>query len=371
MRHLTGLKVLAIAITLCGCQTKGGIVNNENDLQTYPVVQLSETDTVLHHHYVADIQAVRNVEIRARISGFLNKIYVDEGRPVKQGQLLFSVSDEEFQANLASAKAVLKSAIAEAKGSQLEVDRIKILVDKKVLSKTELDVAEAKLAAYNAKIDEARSAEANAATQLSYTLIRAPFDGFIDRIPLKAGTYISEGNLLTTVSDNSEVYAYFNVSETEYLEYSRSRETRSDRKVQLILADGTPYASTGKIETLESEFEENTGSIAFRARFPNPKQLLKHGASGKVVLTNQLEDALLLPQKAVFEMQDKNYVYVLDSANQVKMKSFASHARIKHSYIVQDGLEPGEKVVYEGVRSLREGMRIKPQMLRLDTLSAL
>lgn len=371
MRHFTGLKVLAIAITLLGCQTKGGIVNNENDLQTYPVVQLSETDTVLHHHYVADIQAVRNVEIRARISGFLNKIHVDEGRPVKKGQLLFSVSDEEFQANLASAKAVLKSAIAEAKASQLEVDRIKILVDKKVLSKTELDVAEAKLSAYNAKIDEARSAEANAATQLSYTLIRAPFDGFVDRIPLKAGTYISEGNLLTTVSDNSEVYAYFNVSETEYLEYSRSRETRSDQKVHLILADGTPFASTGKIETLESEFEENTGSIAFRARFPNPKQLLKHGASGKVVLTNQLEDALLLPQKAVFEMQDKNYVYVLDSANKVKMKSFASHTRIKHSYIVQEGLKPGEKVVYEGVRSLREGMRIRPQMLSLDTLSAL
>jgi membrane fusion protein (multidrug efflux system) len=232
-------------------------------------------------------------------------------------------------------------------------------------------LAEAKLAAYNAKIDEARSAEASAAAQLSYTLVRAPFDGFIDRIPLKAGTYISEGNLLTTVSDNSEVYAYFNVSETEYLEYSRSRETRSDQMVHLILADGTPFAGTGKIETLESEFEENTGSIAFRARFPNPKQLLKHGASGKVVLTNQLEDALLLPQKAVFEMQDKNYVYILDSANQVKMKSFASYARIKHSYIVQEGLKPGEKVVYEGVRSLREGMRIKPQMLSLDTLSAL
>ncbi len=371
MRHLTGLTIIAMTATLGGCITKGGSVNNENDVQSFPVVQLAVTDTVLHHLYVADIQAVRNVDVRARINGFLNKIYVDEGQHVNKGQLLFSLNDEEYQANLARAKAALSSAIAEAKAAQLEVDRVKLLTDKKVLAKTELEVAQARLAAFNAKIEEARSAEANAATHLSYTSIRAPFDGFIDRIPLKTGSYVTEGNLLTTVSDIGEMYAYFNVSETEYLEYSRSKESKNDREVKLTLADGSPYPYMGKIETVESEFEENTGSIAFRARFPNPKQLLKHGASGKIVLTNKLENALLLPQKAVFEMQDKNYVYILDSANQVKMKSFEPQARIHHSYIVHAGLKPGEKVVYEGVRNLREGMTIKPELVKLDSLRSL
>jgi len=364
MRHYAGLAFVFISAALSGCTIKGETTNTENEVQKLPVVQLEVADTTIQHHYVADIQAVRNVEIRARINGFLNKIHVDEGRLVRKGQLLFSVSDEEFQNNLASANAALKSAIAEAKAAQLEVDRVKILVDKKVLSKTELDVAEAKLAAFNAKVDEARSAASKAATQLSYTQIRAPFDGFVDRIPLKTGTYITEGSLLTTVSDISEVYAYFNVSETEYLEYSRSHESPSERTIDLILADGSAYPHVGKIETLESEFEQNTGSIAFRARFPNPAKLLKHGASGKVVLTNKLENALLVPQKAVFEMQDKNYVYILDSTDRVKMKSFESGTRINHSYIVRSGLTPGAKIVYEGVRNLREGMKIDPQIIQ-------
>ncbi len=371
MRHLTALTILGLTATLGGCITKGDSVNSENDVQSFPVVQLAVTDTVLHHHYVADIQAVRNVEVRARINGFLNKIYVDEGQHVTKGQLLFSLNDEELQAGLARAKAALSSAIAEAKAAQLEVDRVKLLTDKKVLAKTELEVAEARLAAFNAKIEEARSEISNATTQLSYTSIRAPFTGVMDRIPLKTGSYVTEGSLLTTVSDIAEMYAYFNVSETEYLEYSRSKASNNDREVQLTLADGSPYAYTGKIETVESEFEENTGSIAFRAKFPNPKQLLRHGASGKVVLTNHLENALLLPQKAVFEMQDKNYVYILDSANHVKMKSFEPQARIQHSYIVHGGLQPGEKVVYEGVRNLREGMQIRPRLVKLDSVRAL
>ncbi|MGX5816664.1 efflux RND transporter periplasmic adaptor subunit [Chitinophaga lutea] len=371
MRQLPVIIFTISALGLTGCISRGGAANNENEAQAYPVVQLAVTDTVLHHNYVADIQAVRNVEVRARISGFLNTIHVDEGQRVTKGQLLFSLNDEESQAELARSKAALGSAIAEAKNGQLELDRVKLLVDRKVLVKTELDVAQAKLAALQAKIDEARSAVSNAQVRLSYTGIRAPFDGIIDRIPLKTGSYVTEGNLLTSVSDIREVYAYFNVSETEYLEYTRHRKPEEQREVRLVLADGSPYPWPGKIETVESEFEENTGSIAFRARFPNPQQLLKHGASGKVTLTNSLEDALLLPQKAVFEMQDKNYVYILDGDNQVKMRSFEPQGRLQHSYIVLSGLKPGEKVVCEGVRSLREGMRIQPQPVRADSLRAL
>jgi membrane fusion protein (multidrug efflux system) len=371
MRTFTTINILAMSIALGGCITRGEKINNETELNTFPVLQLSSCDTVLHSNYVADIEAVRNVEIRARVNGFLNKIYVDEGQHVQQGQLLFSLNDEEYRAELAKAKAALSSAVAEAKGAQLELDRVQLLVEKKVIAKSELEVAKAKLAAVNARIDEARSAESNAATRLSYTVIRAPFEGYIDRIPSKAGSLIGEGALLTSVSDIKEVYAYFNVSETEYLRHSRAHATKQHPEVRLVLADGSDYPYPGKVETIESEFEETTGSIAFRAKFPNPKALLKHGASGKVQLTNELDSAILLPQKAVFEMQDKNYVFIVDASNQVKMKNFVPGARLANCYVVQSGLNAGDRVVYEGVRNLRDGMKISPAAITLDSIKGL
>ena len=363
--------IVIMSIALGGCVTKGENTNDQLKLNTFPVVQLALTDTILQKNYVADIQAVRNVEIRARVNGFLNKIYVDEGQHVTQGQLLFSLNDEEFRAELARTKAALSSAIADAKGAQLELQRVQLLVDKKVIAKSELEVAHAKLAAANARVDEARSEETNAATRLSYTIIRAPFDGYIDRLPSKTGSLIAEGALLTTVSDIQSVYAYFNVSETEYLQHKRNNAGEEHAEVNLVLADGSPYAYPGKVETIESEFEESTGSIAFRAKFPNPKALLKHGASGKVQLASDMDSTILIPQKAVFEMQDKNYVFLVDASNHVKMKSFSPGPRLANCYIVQAGLHPGDRIVYEGVRNLREGMQINPAMVSLDSIKAL
>jgi RND family efflux transporter MFP subunit len=229
-------------------------------------------------------------------------------------------------------------------------------------------VAEAKLAAVNARIDEARSAVVKAGMRLNYTNIRAPFDGIIDRIPLKTGSLVTDGTLLTTVSDTHEMYAYFNVSETEYLEYKKSKKGPDNKTVNLILADGSTYNYPGKVETIEGEFESSTGAIAFRARFPNPHKLLKHGASGNIQLENTIEDALIIPQKAVFEMQDKNYVFVVDSTNRVTMRNFAPGTRLSYSYIVKNGLQPGERIVCEGTQSLRDGMRIEPVTIPLDSL---
>lgn len=363
--------VILLSIALGGCITKGEKNNTTDNLNTYPVVQLALTDTILHKNYVADIEAVRNVEIRARVNGFLNKIYVDEGQHVQKGQLLFSLNDEEFRAELARAKAAYSSAVADAKTALLEQSRVQLLVDKKVIAKTELEVASAKVAAANARVEEARSAETNAATRLAYTSIRAPFNGYIDRLPSKTGSLIAEGALLTSVSDIQDMYAYFNVSETEYLQHKRSAKDNQHAEVELILADGTLYPYKGKIETIESEFEESTGSIAFRAKFPNPKALLKHGASGKIRLAADLDSTMLIPQKAVFEMQDKNYVFLLDANNHVKMKSFSPGPRMANCYIVQAGLKPGDRVVYEGVRNLREGMQINPTVIPLDSIRAL
>lgn len=373
MKNHFRMMIPLLGVLAAGCTAKSQTDGKKVNDQTLPVTRLITKDTALVHQYVADIQAIRNVEIRARVAGFLEKIYVDEGQQVRKGQLLFRINAEEYETNAARARAALENALARAKTAELEVDRVGMLVAKKVISKTELDVAKAKRKAALATIEEARSALANARIRLSYTEIRAPFNGITNRIPRKAGSLIEEGTLLTTVSDIRSVYAYFNVSEGEYLEYLKARQRHPEEDnavVQLQLADGTRYAHAGRIETVEGEFDAGTGSIAFRARFPNPGKLLKHGATGTVRLANRIEDALIVPQKAVFEIQDRNYVFVVDSANTLRMQHFVPQARFSHFYVVKSGLQPGDVIVYEGIRNIRDGLHIVPEMVPLDSLLA-
>jgi len=363
---------VALYILSAACNAASSKENTDNNIRL-PVIKLGQKDTVLYRDYVTDIQAIKNVEIRARVQGFLETIFVDEGQTVKKGQLLFQLSDREFVISLAKAKANVTNAVAEAKSAELELGRTKILVSKNVVTQTELDLAEAKLKAANAKVDEAKAEQADAETQLSYTKILSPFDGVIDRIPLKTGSLINQGNLLTTISDTHEIYAYFNVSENEYLQYEKV--LRRDPQalagaIQLLLADGSRYPYKGRIETLSGEFDNSTGSIAFRARFSNPDKLLKHGASGKVRLTTEEDNVILVPQKSVFEIQDKDYVFLLDKNNVAHMQAFVPKARIDRYYLMQSGLKAGDMIVYEGVQNLRDGAPIKPIYVNTDSLLA-
>ncbi|GAB3290451.1 efflux RND transporter periplasmic adaptor subunit [Hymenobacter humi] len=363
-----------LALGLGGCSADGKSPEKAPAPDVLPVVTLKTSERELFHDYVADVQAVRNVEVRAQVAGFLEEIFVDEGRPVKKGQPLFRISASAYQNKLSQARAAVASAQALAASARLEQGRVKLLVEKNIIAKTELALATSKLQDADARVADARAGEAAARTNLSYTLIRAPFDGIIDRIPLKKGSVVEEGTLLTTVSDLREVYAYFNVGEGEYLQYVKARQqnpTHHSDSVQMTLADGSVYPQAGRIETTESEFNPNTGSLAFRARFANPQRLLKHGASGRIRLTTTLPTALLLPQKAVFEIQDKNYVYVVDQANAVHIRSFKPLARTGDFYVVQDGLRPGERVVYEGAPGLKNGQRIAPRPVAVDSLLAM
>ncbi|WP_234733674.1 efflux RND transporter periplasmic adaptor subunit [Tellurirhabdus bombi] len=373
MRNFPSITVLAISTLLASCTTQEK-EKESTEKQAFPVIELTEQATTLQREYVGDLEAIRNVEIRARVAGFLDKVFVDEGQSVKKGQLLFRINEGEYQAELAKAKANLKSAVAEAKTAELELGRVRLLVDKKIISASEMELAKAKLDAAKAAIEEAQSVQTNASLRLSHANIRAPFDGVINRIPFKMGSLIEEGALLTTVSDTKEVYAYFDVSEKEYLEYIKKRRQQPghrSQEVDLLLADNSSYSHKGKIETMETVFEGNSGTIAFRARFPNPDKLLKHGATGKVRLASAVTDAVLVPQKAVFEIQDKNYVFVVDDSNKVKMKSFIPQSRIDQFYLVSSGLEPGETVVYEGIQNIRDGMEITPKPLSADSVLAL
>jgi membrane fusion protein, multidrug efflux system len=357
-------------IALAGCTAKGEIQEGEQTYEVLPVTELISQNTEVNLDYVANIQAVQNVEIRARVQGYLEQIMVDEGMEVKKGQPLFKINDEEYRAELNKARASIKSAMAEAKVAEMEVERVRLLVEKGIITKTELDLAKAKHDAITAKIDEAASAEVNAQIKLANTFIKSPFDGVIDRIQFKIGSLINEGTLLTTISDLHAVNVYFNVSETEYLDFIRAKASDNPDKdiVELILADGTTYSEKGKIETLDGEFAAGTGSIAFRARFKNSEKVLKHGSTGKVRLTSTIKNALILPQKAVVEIQDKNFVYILDSKNKISLKSFIPKSRFSHFYIVESGLKPGQRIIYEGVQNIREGMTITPSPVALDSI---
>jgi len=372
MTSTTNLNTLLMCALLVGCNQQQE-TKKEADKPTVPVIQLVRQDAEIDHDYAGHIEAVQNVEVRARVAGYLDNILVDEGRPVRKGQVLFQLNPAEYQAKVAEAQANLESAQAQEQSVEVEMERVKLLVDKNVISATELKLARAKMATARATIDQAKAALASARLLVSLTSIRAPFDGIINRIPFKRGSLIDQGALLTTISDLSRMYVYVNISEKEYLAFARKRRDPQKamvREVDLLLADGSPYPYKGKIETTETIFEGNSGTIAFRAAFPNPDQLLRHGATGKIRLTTDVDDAVLVPQKAVFEVQDKNFVYVVDGGNKVRTRPFVPQSRIGQLYVVKSGLHVGDRVVYEGIQQLRDGMAIMPRPMPADSVRA-
>ncbi|HQD09763.1 MAG TPA: efflux RND transporter periplasmic adaptor subunit [Flavihumibacter sp.] len=357
--------VCAVVSTVVGCNAKGNSDAPKTEKAKLPVITVKKLDTLLHKSYVADIQAVQNVEIRAKAPGFIDKIWVDEGKMVKKGQPLFQLNDAEYRNQLSQASAQVSSAEAEVETARLEQERVEKLVDKNIISKSELKLAAAKVRTAESKVLDAKSHLDNARIRLSYTFIRSPFDGVIDRIPYKVGSLVDEGSLLTTISNLDAVYAYFAVSENEYLQFMKADDAHKPKldELTLTLADGSVYAQKGKVETMESIFDEKTGSIAFRARFANPDKMLKHGATGKVTLTKEADDVILVPQKSVFEIQDKNYVFVVDKQNMVKMKNITTRGRMNQYLLVASGLQPGDVIVYEGIQQLKDSAIIQPRFI--------
>lgn len=360
---LGGIATLVVGVfVILGFKSakEGSDIPVESAIEIVPVVRVQKQDVQAELEYVADIQAIQNVEIRARVEGYLESIHVDEGKFVSKGQLLFTINTEEYQAAVNKAAATRKSAEAEVLAAEVEVKRVKLLAEKKVVSETELDLAKAKLEIAKSKVEEAKADEVVARVNLSHCQIRSPFNGRIDRIPFRLGSLISEGALLTTISDMEAVYAYFRVSEIEYLDFFKSnKDSIFDQSVELILADGSSYPEPGEIETMAGQFEDGTAAIALRARFRNQNHYLKHGSTGKVRIAEKFKDALVIPQTAVLEIQDKNYVFVVDKSNSVYMKSFEAHSRHGDQYIVRKGLNEGEEIVAQGVQNLREGTVIK------------
>jgi membrane fusion protein (multidrug efflux system) len=336
-------------LCLTSCTTKK---EEKEEAGKFTVTNAAVIDTSFTKEYVSQIRSVRNIEIRAQEKGFLQNIYVDEGQFVKAGQVLFRIMPQLYEAELQKAE-------AEAKAAAIELQNAKALADKNVVSKSEQAMAQA-------KYEQAKAEVAMAKVHLSFTEIRAPFDGTIDRIPKKLGSLIDEGELLTSLSDNSQMFAYFNVSEPEYLQYQTNVKDRGDSQVSLLLANGERLKYKGKVEVIESEFDPETGNIAFRAKFPNNDKLLRNGETGKVEMTMPVKNAIIIPQKATYEIQDKMYVFVVGNDNKLASREITITGELPDLYVVASGLKATDKIVLDGVQKAKDDEKItyvyqKPQ----------
>ena len=303
-------------------------------------------DTVITREYVCQIRAIQHIEMRALERGYLEQIYVDEGQFVKEGQLMFRIMPLIY-------KAELEKAQAEANFAEIEYQNTKQLSDKNVVSPNELAMAKAKL-------DEAKAKMSMARVHLGFTEIRAPFDGIMDRFHVRQGSLVEEGDLLTILSDNRKMWVYFNVPEAEYLDYkSRVQQKDSVVGVSLLMANQKMFEYPGRVETIEADFNNETGNIAFRATFPNPKGLLRHGETGNIQMTVPLTHALIIPQKATFEILDKKYVFVVDRNNVVKQREITIAAEMPDLYVLKNGVADNEKILLEGLRKVRDNDKIE------------
>ncbi|MEY4383162.1 MAG: hypothetical protein RI995_704 [Bacteroidota bacterium] len=329
---------------------------------THPI----QIDTSIANEYVADIHAFQHVEIRARVKGYLEKVNTDEGKSVKKGQILFTINNLEYRTELLKSKAIFEQSDAEVKAAEIELQNTKLLVEKKVISTNQLLIAKAKLDALKAKREEAKAHVKADELKVDFSTIRAPFDGLIDRIPFKAGSLIDDGSLLTTLSDTRDVFAYFNVNENEYLEFAKlQKSTTTSVPITLKLSNGEIYSQKGSIETIDAKIDKSTGNIAFRAKFSNPEKLLKHGASGKIVMQKKINGYWLIPQKSVFEIQEKSYVFVLGKDGIVSMKKINPAFRIEHYYLVKQGFEHTDNILIEGVQNIKQGQQIKGKLVNI------
>lgn len=343
MKKMLMLMSMAIALCNTSCQTEKTEETKEETelLVTSPIIK----DTTIIDNYVSQIRSIQHIELRALEKGYLQKIYVDEGQYVKQGQLMFQIRPSMYQAELEKAK-------AEANFAEIEYLNTKSLADSNIVSKNELALAKAK---YNKALAEQSMAEVH----LGFTQIRAPFSGIMDHFEVRLGSLVDEGDLLTTLSDNSQMWVYFNVPEAEYLDYKTKMDREKILKVNLLMANNELFEYSGVVETIEADFNNETGNIAFRATFPNSKGLLRHGETGTIQVTVPLKNAMLIPQKATFEVLDKRYVYVVDKENVIKSRMINISHELPHLYAVASGLEVGDKILLEGLRKVKENQKIK------------
>lgn len=342
------MRIMLISISLCAvlCTTGCGSKQEEKEEETkFLVTSPLKKDTMITRDYVCQIHAISHIELRALEKGYLQKIFVDEGQSVKQGQMMFQIMPMLYQAETQKAQ-------AEANFAEIEYQNTKRLTDSNVVSKNELAMAKAKL-------DKAKAELSLAQVHLGFTEIKAPFNGIMDHFQVRLGSLVDEGDLLTTLSDNSEMWVYFNVPEAEYLNYKTSVTQENLMKVNLRMANNQLFKYPGEVKTIEADFNNETGNIAFRATFPNPDRLLRHGETGNIEMGIPMKDAIMIPQKSTYEILEKKYVFVVDKNNVVHSREITIASEMPDLYVVKDGLNENDRILLEGIRKVKDNDKIE------------
>lgn len=363
------LLVIIILMGLYSCQSSAA--HNEAPAATpAEVVTIGAADASTENDYTASLEGKVNVEIRSQVDGYLEKVYVDEGAYVKAGQPLFKIDEHRYREQLNNAKASLHAAEAAVLNAQLEIDKVTPLVNSKVVSDIQLRTAKTAYEVATANVEQAKALVAAASINVGYTNINAPVSGYIGRIPKKAGALISlnDPEPLTKLSDVHEIYAYFSLSEGDFFSFKDNyagstleEKLKNLPPVVLVLADNHVYEEKGKVDMIDGQFEKNTGAITLRAVFPNGKGTIRTGNTGKVRLLREFKNAILVPQAATVEIQDRVFVYTLDKANKTTRQAITVTGTSGNEYLVTDGVKAGDRIVVSGVDRLKEGMEIKPE----------
>lgn len=364
MKSRLGLLVCCLAL-LSSC---GQGNNGTGSAPEIAVMEVNTTTANLTNSYPATIKGKQDVEIRPMVSGFITKLHVDEGSVVHKGQVLFTIDPVQYEAAVKTAKATVETAKAALSTQELTTANKRELNKKQIVSDYDLKMSENQLAQTKATLAQAQAQLINAENNLSYTKVTSPSDGVVGTIPYRVGSLVSASitTPLTTVSDISEMYAYFSMTERQLLSMIREGGTMKEildkmPSVQLSLIDGTMYPDSGRVETISGVIDQTTGSVNMRALFPNKHNILRSGGTGEVVFHNPLQDVIMIPQSATTEIQDKRFVLVLQPDNTLKnteVKVFTLDDG--KYYYVTDGLKKGDKIVIEGVQSLKDGQTITP-----------
>ncbi|WP_316814652.1 efflux RND transporter periplasmic adaptor subunit [Pedobacter nyackensis] len=367
--YVMSVTILLSALVLPGCSEKTPQAAAPAP-PVLPVASIITGTETTFQDYPASIEGTVNVEIRPQVSGSLEKVYVDEGAFVNTGQPIFKINEQPYRAALNNALAAQHSAEASLVNAQLEVERLTPLVQNKVISEFQLKSAKATAQAAKANIEQAKANVATASINLGYTLIKAPVSGYIGRLLKKQGSLVAASDVeaLTNLSDVHDVHVYFALGEKDFVNFkdqypgqTLNEKIKQLPAVKLILADNTEYVRSGKIDVIDGQFDKTTGAITVRAKFPNPDGLLRSGNTGKIRLSLQHNEALVVPQVATIEVQDKVFVFAVADSNKVRKQAITIIGKAGNNYLVKDGVKVGDQIVLSGLDRLQEGLVIAPQ----------
>ncbi len=333
----------------------------------YAVTTLSSSNVELKSSYPAVIKGKQDIEIRPQVSGFITKLYVDEGSMVHKGQILFQIDAVQYEEAVNVARAAVNVAKANVATAQLTAENKRELAKSNIIGSYDLQAAENSLLSAKASLAQVQAQLVSAQKNLSYTRVTSPSNGVVGSIPFRVGSLVSPSGTtpLTTVSDISEMYAYFSLTERQLLGLTANGNSSKEilkkmPAIELKMIDGSLYGETGKVETMSGVIDQTTGSVSLRAKFPNNHQILRSGGSGSVLIPYKMNNCIVIPQKATYEVQDKKFAYVVDSKSTVKNTPIEIFTLDDgQNYVVTSGLKAGDKIVIEGVGTLKDGMQIK------------